>query len=49
MITSHHQNENIVIGNLSLENVVKFIYLGVTVTNTNDIHKEICLERYLGL
>ena len=39
MITSRHQN--IVIGNLSFENVEKFRYLGVTVTNTNDIREEI--------
>ena len=39
MITSRHQNviQNIVIGNLSFENVEKFRYPGVTVTNTNDI------------
>ena len=34
MITSHHQNvvqnENIIIGNLTFENVEKFKYLGVT-------------------
>ena len=45
MITSRHQNviqnQNIVIGNLSFENVEKFTYLGVTVTNTNDIRGEI--------
>ena len=45
MITSRHQNviqnQNIVIGNLSFENVEKFRYLGVTVTNTNDIREEI--------
>ena len=39
MITSRQQNivqnQNIVI-----ENVEKFRYLAVTVTNTNDIHKE---------
>ena len=35
------QNQNIVIGNLSFENIEKFRYLGVTVTNTNDIHEEI--------
>ena len=35
------QNQNIVIGNLPFENVEKFRYLGVTVTNTNDICEEI--------
>ena len=34
-------NQNIVIGNLSFENVEKFNYLGVTVTNTNDIREKI--------
>ena len=45
MITSRNQiviqNQNIVIGNLSFENVAKFRYLGITVTNTNDIRDEI--------
>ena len=45
MITSRHQNviqnQNIVIENLSFENVEKFRYLVVTVTNTNDIREEI--------
>ena len=45
MITSRHQNvvqnQNIVNGNLSFENVEKLRYLGVTVTNTNDIGEEI--------
>ena len=35
------QNQNIVIENLSFEMVEKFKYLGVTVTNTNDIREEI--------
>ena len=35
------QNRNIVIENLSFEKVEKFRYLGVTVTNTNDIREEI--------
>ena len=45
MITSRHynviQNQNIVTRKLSIENVEKFRYLGVTVTNTNDIREEI--------
>ena len=45
MITSRHlnviQNQNTVIGLLSFENVEKFRYLGVTVTNTTDIREEI--------
>ena len=47
MITSRHQNvgliqnQNIVSVNFSFGNVEKFRYLGVTVTNTNDIREEI--------
>ena len=45
MITSCQQitvqNQNIVIENLSFEKAEKFKYLGVTVTNTNDIREEI--------
>ena len=45
MITSRHQdviqNQNMVIGNLPFENVEQLKYLGVTVTNTNDIREEI--------
>ena len=45
MITSRHQNviqnQYIVIGNVSFDNVEKVRYLGVTVTNTNDIREEI--------
>ena len=45
MITSCQQNivqnQNIVIENLSFEKVEKFKYLGVTLTNTNNIHEEI--------
>ena len=35
------QNKGIIIRNIPFENVEKFKYLGVTVTNTNDIHEEI--------
>jgi hypothetical protein len=39
---SHHpnsgQNQNIRIGNELLENMAKFKYLGMTLTNKNDIH-----------
>ena len=45
MITSRQQNivknQNIVILNLSFEKVEKLKYLGVMVTNTNDIREEI--------
>ena len=45
MITSSQQNivqnQNIVIENLSFEKVENLKYLGVTVTNTNDIREEI--------
>ena len=37
------QNQNVTIRNLLIENVEKFKYLGVIVTNTNDIHEEIRL------
>ena len=52
MITSCQQsvvqNQNIVIGNLSFENVEKFKYLRVTITNTNDIREEIKLRINTG-
>ena len=35
------QNQNILIENLSFEKVEKFKYLGVMVTNMNDIREEI--------
>ena len=52
MITSRQQNivpnQNIVIENLSFEKVEKFKYLGVTVTNTNDIREEIIRRINIG-
>ena len=51
MITSRQQNlvqnQNMVIGNLSFGNVETFKCLGVTVTNTNDIRKDIIHLRKL--
>jgi hypothetical protein len=45
IIMSRHpnsgQNQNISIANESFENVAKFKYLGMTLTNQNDIHDEI--------
>jgi hypothetical protein len=42
---SHHpnsgQNQNIRTANESLENVAKFKYMGMTLTNKNDIHDEL--------
>jgi hypothetical protein len=44
-IMSHHQisgqNWSIRTGNESFENMAKFKYLGMTLTNQNDIHDEI--------
>ena len=52
VITSRQENivynQNIVIENLSFEKVEKFKYLGVTVTNTNDIREEIKLRITMG-
>ena len=42
------KRRNIVIGNLLIENVERFRYLGVTVTNTNDIREEIKLRINMG-
>jgi hypothetical protein len=45
MVIFHHQNsrqsENIRIPNVSFENVAKFKYLGMILTNQNDINDEI--------
>jgi hypothetical protein len=45
MIMSHHlnsgQNQNISTANELFEKVEKFKYLGMTLTNQNDIHDEI--------
>jgi hypothetical protein len=45
MIMSRHpnsgQNQNIRIANESFERVAKFKYLGMTLTNQNDIHDDI--------
>jgi NAD-specific glutamate dehydrogenase len=44
-IMSHHpnsgQNQNIRVANKSFQNVEKFKYLGITLTNQNNIHDEI--------
>jgi hypothetical protein len=52
MLMSHHQNkqqnQNIKMASRSLENVAKFKYLGMTVTNQNCIHKEVKSRLNLG-
>jgi hypothetical protein len=52
MIISCHlnsgQNQNIRTANASFENVAKFKYLGMTLTNKNDIHDEIKSRLYMG-
>ena len=52
MITSRQenivQNQNTVIENLSFEKMEKLKYLGVMVTNTNDIHKGIKCRINMG-
>jgi hypothetical protein len=40
-ISSAGHKHNIKITNKSLKNVAKFRYLGMTVTNQNDVHKAI--------
>ena len=52
MTTSRYQNviqnQNVVIRNLSFENVEKFKYLGVTVTIANDICEDIKFTINMG-
>jgi hypothetical protein len=52
MIMSHHQNsgqnQNIRVANESFENMAKFKYLGMILTNKNDIHDEIKSRLNMG-
>jgi hypothetical protein len=52
VIMSHHlnpgQNQNIRIANELFENVVKFKYLGTTLTNQSDLHDKIKRRLNLG-
>jgi hypothetical protein len=52
MIMSRHpnsgQNQNIRISNESFENVAKFKYFGMTLTNQNNTHDEIKIRLYSG-
>jgi hypothetical protein len=42
------QNQNISVANESFENVAKFKYLGIALTNQNDIHDEVKSRLNLG-
>jgi L-lysine 2,3-aminomutase len=44
MLLSHHQNQDMKIGNRCFENVAELRYLGTTITNQNLIQKELELR-----